>query len=265
MKVYISVDIEGITGVTNWDEAKLGNTDHIWAAEQMTKETLAACEAAIEMGAKEILVKDAHDSARNIDITKLPRQATVIRGWTGCPESMMAGINQTFDAAMFIGYHSGSGSSGNPLSHTMDVSKPVYIKMNGELISEFTINAYIAAKYDVPVIFLSGDENICKQSKLLIEDIETVGVKRGVGDATFNMHPKVAIENIGAGVKKALTNIQKCKIKPLGDHKIEIRFKNHQDAHRAKFYPGVKLIDDHIIEYHAKDIDEMITTMMFIL
>ena len=82
MKVFISVDIEGITGVTSWSETILGNSDYIQFAEQMTKETVAACEGAISMGAKEIFIKDAHDSARNIDITKLPRCAKLSRGWS---------------------------------------------------------------------------------------------------------------------------------------------------------------------------------------
>lgn len=265
MKIYISVDIEGITGVTDWDEANLGHSDHIWAAEQMTKETLAACEAALEMGATEILVKDAHDSGRNIDINKLPRQATLIRGWTGCPESMMAGIDHTFDAAIFIGYHAGAGSNGNPLSHTMHVDKAVHIKINDELVSEFTINAYIAAAHEVPVVFLSGDKKMCKEAKELIPDAQTVAVKKGVGGATFNMHPIMAIESIKSGVKKGLANIEKCKLLPLRKHKVEIKYSNHQDAYKAKYYPGVSQVDDYTIEYEAKNIGEMITTMMFIL
>ncbi len=265
MKVYISVDIEGITGITNWDEARKEHSDHEWAAEQMTDEAIAACEGALEMGATEIYVKDAHDSARNMDIRKFPKEVTLIKGWTECPESMMAGIDRSFDAGIFIGYHSGAGSNGNPLSHTMHADKSIYIKINGELVSEFTINAYIAASYDVSVVFLSGDENICNESKELIEDIGTVATKRGVGGATFNMNPKTALENIKSGVKEGLTNIQQCKLVALKKHTVEIRFKEHKDAHRAKFYPGVILIDDYTIEYEANDIREMITTMMFIL
>lgn len=265
MKIYISVDIEGITGVTSWDETRHGHADHVWAAEQMTDETLAASRAAIEMGAKEIYIKDAHDLARNMDIRKFPKEVTLIKGWTQCPESMVAGMDESFDAAVFIGYHSGSGSNGNPLSHTMNVDKPIYIKINGELVSEFIINAYIAAAHDVPVVFLSGDENICRESKELVEDIETVVTKKGLGGATFNESPEIVLEKIEAGVKEGLNNIQQCKIKPLAEHTVEIRFKEHEDAHRASFYPEVKLIDDYTVEYKPKDIKEMTTTMMFIL
>ncbi len=265
MKVYISVDIEGITGVTDWNETILGHIDHAWAADQMTKETIAACQGAIEMGAKEIIVKDAHDSGRNIDISKLPREATVIRGWTYSPESMMAGIDESYDAAIFIGYHSGAGYNGNPLAHTMDREKPVYVKINNELASEFTMNTYIAAYYGVPVVFLSGDEMLCKSSKDIVANIETVAVKKGEGNATFNIHPEHACESIKNGVKEGLKKIQKCKIKSPEKFDLEIRFTHHKDANRAMYYPGVSCVDGYTVKYMAKDIQDMMTARMFIL
>lgn len=265
MKIYISVDIEGITGVTNWDETILGNSEHEWAREQMTDETIAACEGALEMGATEIIVKDAHDSARNIDIRKLPKEVSLIRGWTEGTESMMAGIDETFDASVFIGYHSGSGFNGNPLSHTMHVDKAVWIKINNELVSEYTINSYISSSYGVPVVFLSGDEMLCKGAKKLIPNIETVGVKKGIGDATLNMNPKYACENIKAGVKLGISKINECKLESLKQSTFEIRFKEHKDAYKAKYYPGAILVDDYTVKYEVKDIKELITTMMFIL
>jgi len=157
MKVYISVDIEGVTGVTAWSETELGNSDYAQFALQMTKETTAACEGAIAMGASEIFVKDAHDSARNIDMTKLPKCVKLSRGWANCPDSMMAGIDETFDAAIFIGYHAGAGYDGNPLSHTMNTNNN-YMMVNGEMASEFVLNSYAAARYGVPVVFVSGDK-----------------------------------------------------------------------------------------------------------
>lgn len=265
MKVYISVDIEGITGVTNWDETILGNSEHEWAKHQMTEETIAACQGAIEMGSTNIIVKDAHDSARNIDITRLPREVKLLRGWTQGPESMMSGIDETFDASIFIGYHSGAGHNGNPLSHTMHVDKAVYIKINDELVSEFTINSYISAYYKVPVVFLSGDEMLCEQSKQLIPEIETVSVKEGIGDATLNINPKQACESIKSGVKKGLRKIEECKLDALRQSTLEIRFSNHKDAYKAKYYPGAIIVDDYCVKYKVKDIKELITTMMFIL
>lgn len=265
MKVYISVDIEGVTGVAHWDETELGHSNHVWAAEQMTKETIAACEAAIEMGAKEIIIKDAHDSGRNIDMTKLPKQSTIIRGWTSGPESMMAGIDNTYDATIFIGYHSAAGENGNPLAHTMDSKKASYVKINGKLASEFMMNTLISSYYGVPVVFLSGDKMLCENTKELVPNIETVAVKSGEGGATFNMQPDYACECIKEGVSKGLKKIQECKIESPKNLKLEIRFREHQDANKARYYPGVSLIDDHTVEYMAKDIQDLMVARMFIL
>ena len=265
MKVYISVDIEGITGVTSWSETILENPEHKWAAEQMTNETIAACEAAIEMGATEIVVKDAHDSGRNMDITRFPKEVKVIKGWTNSPESMMAGIDESFDAAIFIGYHSGAGHNGNPLSHTMNSERAVFIKINGELASEFTMNLYIASYYKVPVVFLSGDKMLCEQSKELIPNIETVAVKEGIGGATFNINPQDACDRIKDRVKEGIRKIKECKLESPKEFDLEIRFREHKDANRARYYPGVSIVDDYSVKYIARDIQEMMTAKMFIL
>lgn len=265
MKVYISVDIEGITGVTSWSETDLGHRDHIWSAEQMVRETRAACEAALEMGATEIIVKDAHDSARNMDISKLPREAKVIKGWTSSPESMMAGIDSSFDAVIFIGYHSAAGRNGNPLSHTMNNQKCTWLKINDELASEFTINTLIAAYHGVPVVFLSGDEMLCEDTKSLVPQIETVAVKKGVAGATFNIHPDLACELIKEGVKKGLGKIKECEIEAPKNPKLEIRYKNHEDANKASYYPGAQRVDDYTVEYQARDVEDLIRARLFIL
>jgi D-amino peptidase len=264
MKVFMSVDIEGITGVTAWCETTMENSDYVQSAAQMTKEASAACEGAIAMGAKEIFIKDAHDAARNIDITKLPRCAKLSRGWTNTPDSMVAGIDETFDAAIFIGYHSSSGCDGNPLAHTMDLRNN-YIKINGERASEFVIHSYIAADYRVPVVFLSGDEMLCEKAKKFNPGIDTVAVKQGDGGATVSINPDLACDLIKEGVKNGLKHISSCKIAIPDKFEVEINYKEHADAKRASFYPGVTQVDSHTVKYTAGSIKEFSTTLMFIL
>lgn len=264
MKVFVSVDIEGVTCVTSWSETNLGNFDYVKCAEQMTKETIAACEAAIEMGATEIYVRDAHDSARNIDFSKLPKEVKIMRGWASDSDSMVSGIDQGFDAAVFIGYHAGAGYDGNPLSHTMNTSIN-YIKINGENASEFTLNSYIAAGYDVPVVFLSGDQMLCDTAKKFNPSIETLAVKEGRGGATVSIHPERACELIKEGVKKGLKHLEACKLNIPSEFNVEINYKEHKDAKRATFFPGVKRIDSHTSGYTAKNIDELKITRMFIM
>lgn len=264
MKVYISVDIEGVTGINAWIETELGTQDHSIFAKQMTKEAVAACDGAIEMGAKEILLKDAHDSARNIDATKLPRCAKIMRGWTYTPDSMVAGLDDTFDAAIFVGYHSAAGYDGNPLAHTMN-TKINYLKINGELSSEFMLNSYIAAGYGVPVVFLSGDKMLCKKAKEFNPGIETVAVNEGIGGATVSINPEYACELIKEGVKNSLKHISSCRLAIPEKFEVEISFKDHKDAKRASYYPGVKQLSAHVVSYTAHNIDELKTTRMFIM
>jgi len=264
MKVYISVDIEGVTGVTSWNETEMNHPEHKAAALQMTREAVAACEGAIAFGADEIIVKDAHDSARNMDILAFPEQVKLCRGWTNTPESMVAGIDETFDAAIFIGYHSCAGSDGNPLAHTMNRQNN-YVKINGRPAAEFDMNAYVAAYYGVPVVFLSGDEALCAHAKELIPEIETVGVKSGEGNMTTNIAPSKACALIKDGVYKGLEKMAACKLESPEQFEMEINFKDCVKAHRGSFYPGVEKIDASTVRFVGKDIQEMMTARMFIL
>lgn len=212
MKVYISADIEGVTGVTHWDETDLDKAVSAGACEQMTAEVVAACEGALESGAGEILVKDAHDSGRNIIASKLPRAARLIRGWEPHPFMMMQGLDETFDAAAFIGYHSRAGANTNPLAHTMTTAC-TRITVNGFEASEFLINTYTAAMLKVPVIFVSGDQGLCAEAAGLNPAMGAVAVKEGVGDSTISIHPELATARIKAGMAKALKgDLSKCRV-----------------------------------------------------
>lgn len=144
MKIFISADIEGVATTTLWPETEKGSEDYRLHAQQMTMEVIAACEAASEAGASEIVVRDAHEDGNNLDIWKLPENVTLIRGWSGHPYSMVYGIDPSFDAAIFIGYHSAASSEGNPLSHTESLN-PLSVKLNEALASEFLLYSYAAA------------------------------------------------------------------------------------------------------------------------
>ena len=157
MKVYISADMEGITGVTHWDEVEHEKPSaYNQFQERMTEEVLAACNGAIDVGAKEIWVKDAHYSGRNILAEKLPANVRLIRGWSGHPYSMVQELDESFDALLMVGYHSMAGYGGNPLAHTMSSAKIDSIYINDQQASEFLLHGNIAAKLGVPLAFVSG-------------------------------------------------------------------------------------------------------------
>lgn len=264
MKVYISADIEGCTFITDWKETEQGEGEYAQGRRIMTKEVAAACEGALAAGATEIVIKDAHDSALNLIPDSFPEEATLIRGWTCTPESMVAGIDETFDAAVFIGYHSGAGFDGNPLAHTMN-GKNNYVKINGRPSAEFDLNAYTCAHYHVPVVFVSGDEELCAHAKELVPEITSVGVKRGVGEATFSMNLTKACRLIKEGVTEALGKIDRCLIESPESFHMEINFKDPANALRGSFYPGARQIDPRTVAYTGKDIQDMMAARMFIL
>lgn len=264
MKVFISADIEGVTGVTAWNEATPGTYEYAAACKQMTKEVLAACEACNEMGVEKIYVKDSHDIARNIDITALPENVILIKGWTNHPTTMVAGLDESFDAMMYIGYHAAAGCNGNPLAHTMNTANN-YVKINGKIASEFDMHTYIAAHYNVPIIFLSGDKELCEKSKELCPNLETVAVKEGIGGATFNLNPEYACKLIKEGVKKGLAKKDSCRIPSPEKFELEINFREHTRALQASFYPGVEQLDEKTVKFIGSDIIEMMIARMFIL
>ena len=115
MKIYISVDIEGVAGITHWDEAEKGHADWAEFREIMTRETLAAIDGARAAGATEIWVKDAHDSGRNLITTMLPADVTLVREWSGHPYSMIQELDESFAGLVMIGFHASVGSEGNSL------------------------------------------------------------------------------------------------------------------------------------------------------
>ncbi|MBL4930457.1 M55 family metallopeptidase [Clostridium paridis] len=264
MKVYISVDIEGITGVTSWSETEKNHSDFDRFANQMTKEVKAACEGAFEAGASEIYVKDAHDSARNIDINELPEYVKLSSGWTGDPMCMVSGIDRSFDAALFIGYHSKAGSGTSPLAHTLNTSIS-HIKINDNYVSEFLINAYAAALYNVPVVFVSGDKGLIEEVILTNGNIKTLAVKEGIGGSTISIHPKKSIEDTKSLVNKALKeDYNSCKVSLPNDFKVEIEYQKHETAYRNSFYPGVKLISPKAIEFTTNDYYEVLRLFHFV-
>src|SRR3546814_34479 len=133
MKIYISADIEGVAGITNWNEAEKNHPDYPEFRERMTEEVVAACEGAIAAGATEILIKDAHGSGRNILAERLPACARLVRGWSGHPLAMVQELDESFDAAMFVGYHSKAGTEANPLDHTLTL-RVAKLSINGQAI-----------------------------------------------------------------------------------------------------------------------------------
>ena len=265
MKIFISADIEGITGIGHWNETdKAFPNEYSWFQKQMTAEVAAAAEAALEAGATEVLIKDAHDSGRNLILDELPEKTSVVRGWAGHPLSMVQEVDETFDAIMFIGYHSRAGQNTNTLAHTMSSSRIARMTLNGQDMSEFYLHGLAASYYGVPSIFVSGDEGLCQEVAQLNSSIETVATIRGEGSSVITQHPAKSLRMIRAGVAKALKgDISKGLLDIPEKLEFSIEFKKHQEAYRASFYPGAYLINPLTVGFKTVDYFEILRFNLF--
>ncbi len=265
MKVYISADIEGASGITHWDEATKQRPGYDEYREQMTLETAAACEGAVAAGATGITVKDAHGSGRNIYPGRLPEMARVIRGWSGHPLCMIQDMDDSYDALAMVGYHSAASAGGNPLAHTI-TGKLAKMLINGEVASEFLLHRNAAAGFGVPVVFLSGDGVICAAAKAANPHIHTVATKTSSGHSTTSIHPQVAARNIHDGIEAALADQAALEKPSLADHfELEVWYKENTHAYAASHYPGARLHAPHCVAFESGDFFDIMRMLQFVL
>ncbi|PKM95393.1 MAG: hypothetical protein CVU84_04820 [Firmicutes bacterium HGW-Firmicutes-1] len=265
MKLYISADIEGVCGVTSWSETELDNRESGSFIIEWIKEIQKVIDVAIEQGYDDIYLKDAHDTARNLLPEFFPKEVRLIRGWSGHPYGMVEGIDSTFDAAIFVGFHSRAGSNTNPISHTL---YPKYVRsmcINGEPASEFLIYYYTCCYANVPVIMVVGDKGICQEVNNIDKDIFTVITKEGFGGATINCNPKNVLDEIRE--KTELSIQQNIQVKQLPiTFDIEVNFVKHVDAFKASFYKDAVADEDgYTIRYRSKDFFDILRFFSFVL
>jgi D-amino peptidase len=265
VKVLISVDMEGITGVVTGDQIGPTGFEYQRAREWMTAEALAALEAAKEAGATEVVVVDAHGNGQNLLIERFPTDVRLIRSWPR-PLSMMEGIDSTFAAAIFIGYHSATTNPRGVRAHTISSATFAGIHINGASMAESGINAAIAGHFGVPVVMVSGDDAAVAEVQQTVQGIEGAVVKRAISFHSANTLTPAAgqaliREKVRAGMAK------RASIRPVvmrGPLRLDITFKNYTPAEVAAYLPGVERRDAHTIRYNARDITDVARFIQFL-
>lgn len=266
MLVYISADIEGVAGITTWEEGRKSHPDYGEYRRQMNAEVRAACEGALAAGAQAITVKDAHATARNLIARELPAPTRLIRGWSGHPYGMVQELDESYDAAVFIGYHARAGSGGNPLAHTMSSMLVHEVRLNGAPASEYLIHAWAASLVDVPVAFVSGDRTLCEEIAGTQPATRTFATKWGEGPSQHSLHPDEAVTSIRDGVKAALEgDLAAARLSLPARFELEIVYKSHTHAYSRSFYPGAKQSDAHTVRLEADDYFEVLRALMFLV
>ena len=247
-KLFISVDMEGITGVVQ--PAQLGPTgfEYGLAREWATGEVNAAISAARAAGVTEFVVCDSHGNAQNLLIDKLPDDVRVVRGFPR-PLEMMQGIDSSFDGVLLIGYHASEWNVDAVRSHTISSGRLLGIKLNGTFVMEAVFNAAIAGHFDVPVLFISGDRTAVSEMQKTLPQVEGVVVKEPLGfHSAMTVTPARGRQMIAEGVTRAIRiagQANPYKIRSPID--LEVGFKFTSDAERAVYILGLVRVDAHFV------------------
>ena len=206
MKVYISTDFEGVAGIVDWDQIMVGSHDYELGRRLLLGELNAAIDGALEAGATEIVVNDSHSTMRNLPADLLHGRASLLAG-KHKPMYMMEGLDSSFDAIFFLGYHGSIGASQSVLSHSYNPRAIWEARINGRVVGESAINALVAAHYGVPIALVTGDQVTAAEARDLEPAPHTVEVKRSLSRyAAESLHPEIARERIRESARLALTS-----------------------------------------------------------
>jgi D-amino peptidase len=243
--------MEGIAGIVHSDQVTMGGNDYQLARRWMTEEANAAIQGAIDAGATEIVVNDSHSTMRNLIAGEINPAARLI---TGSPKTlgMMQGIDETFDAVIFIGYHARAGTADAILDHTYSGASVSALRVNGVEIGESEMNAIIAGHYGVPVVMVSGDRAVCSQVKSSLgANIVTSQVKEGIGRyASKTIVPEESQKMIRANAAAALKRVKEFKpYKVAAPFVVEIDFLYSYQAENASLIPGIERVSARTVRY----------------
>jgi D-amino peptidase len=233
----------------------------------MTAEVLAAIQGAREAGATEFVVSDSHGNGESLLIDKFPSDVPVhiVRSFPR-PLGMMEGIDSSFAAVIFIGYHASTSSTTGVRAHTMSSALLTRISLNGASMSEAGINAAIAAQFGVPVVMITGDDAIVDETKQRLGPIEGVAVKHAIGfHSTSTLTPEVAQTQIRQHAKTAVE--RRGQMKPYAMTRpvsVEVAFKNYRPVELLGYLPNIQRIDSHTVRFSARDMIEASKFLEFV-
>jgi D-amino peptidase len=257
LKVFVSVDMEGIAGVVI--ERQTGSEGHDYPIhrEQMLAEANAAVAGAFDAGATEVVVLDSHGNGMNLRPDLLDSRARLISG-TPRPWGMVAGLDGTFDAMVFIGYHASGSIPDGVLAHTFNLSA-LSVRLNGQVVGEGGLNAAVGGHFNVPVVFGAGDRAFVRQFQTLSTGTELLETKEGLSSSSAALvPPAVVIEGIRRGVKAGLE--RRAMISPWQVAKpitLEVELGNSSEADRVMLIPAMSRVDGRTVRYVAPDAPTM--------
>jgi D-amino peptidase len=263
LKLFLSTDFEGTSGIVAWEQIIEGNSEYEQGRRLLTNEVNAVIQGALNGGASEFVVNDAHHAMRNLHPQDLLGRATLITG-KHKPLYMMQGLDSSFDGICFVSYHGSIGAEHAVLSHTYNPGAIWEVGINGEVVGESGINALVAAHYRVPIILVSGDETTAQEAQMIASRAEKVVVKQSLGRfAATHIHPEVACAMLQAGAEKAVRNIQNMQMPQFKlPVRLEVTFLVADMAEMALWIRGVERVNARTVSIVSEDLLHLYRTFV---
>lgn len=264
IKVFISVDMEGITGVVSDQQLGPDGFEYQRFREFMTADALAAIDGAREAGATQFVVADSHGNMQNLLIERFAADVTIIRGGNR-PLSMMHGIDSTFAAVMFVGYHSATTNPQGVRAHTMSSATFAGVYLNGRPMAESSMNAALAGAAGVPVVLVSGDDAAVGEVRTLLGDVEGAVVKQSIGfHSAATMTPAAGQALIKARARAAISRLRDFKPHRVnGPYILDLVYKSYLPAELMALLPGIERRDAHTVRYTAQSLRDISRFLVF--
>jgi D-amino peptidase len=262
VRVYISVDMEGVAGVVNVDQCRRAGSDYPLARKWMTGEANAAALGAFEAGAAKVLINDSHGDMANLLLDELDARVEVLSGSLK-PRSMAAGVEQQFDVALFVGYHAGASSAAGVLDHTYYGRVVADVTVNDRRLSETGLNALVCGVHGTPVGLVTGDATTCAQAREQLGDVVTVEVKQALSRyAAKSLHPEAARAEIQAGARTACEERRRfTPFKLAAPLRLQVRVHNSAMADQAMLLPRTTRLDGVTLAYATDDPETLLDVL----
>ncbi|MFI5226136.1 MAG: M55 family metallopeptidase [Candidatus Limnocylindrales bacterium] len=256
MKVYISVDMEGIAGVNHPGPTGRGDARYPTNVALMVGEANAAIEGALAGGADEVIVNDSHGGMYNLTPADLHPAARVLQGQKAWSMVAGAGPDAGISVALFVGYHARAGHPTATIAHTY-TGRPTLTKLNGEPVGESGLNASILGAWGIPVGLVAGDDALADEIATWLPWSERVVVKDGVGsNAALSHHPTVAQDLVRAGSERAVRRASTGELRPLAVSRpvtVEAEYHRPIEADYAALVPGAERYGDRGVRFTSDD------------
>ena len=256
LKIFISVDMEGIGGIGTAEMTRANGKDYQLGRKLMTAEVNAVVSAIIKFNNDaEILVNDSHGDMQNLNHQELDPRVIYIQG-NKKPYGMVQGLDNSYDAAIFIGYHARAGTPKGFLAHTGSGAVKE-LRLNGQEVGEGGLNTYFSGEMNVPVILASGDDIFTKQFGKLV-DCELVITKHAVTAQVARLkHGTIVEKELFDATTRALKTIgNKKPIKLKTPVEIKLKFSSPSHAEVLQAIPGMEWINGYTVKYEAKNMVE---------